>query len=67
MNSLPCTRFHSQQTKNKTAIIRIGMEKGEKQGRVQVRFISPGSQNFVTSESACIKKGRLQLKCDGLT
>jgi hypothetical protein len=28
----------------------------EKQGRVQEQFISPGSQNFVTSEGTCIKK-----------
>lgn len=66
MKSLLCTRFHLQQTKNKRAIIRIGMATGEKQGRVQVRFISPGSQNFVTSEGACIKKGRLHLKRDGI-
>jgi hypothetical protein len=34
------------------------MATGGKQDRVQVQFISQGSQNFVTSEGACIKKGK---------
>jgi hypothetical protein len=40
------------------AIIRIGKATEEKQGPLQVQFISPGSQNFVTSEGACVKKGK---------
>jgi len=32
------------------------MATGEKQGRVQVQFISAGGQNFVTSAGTCIKK-----------
>jgi hypothetical protein len=57
MKSLPCTRLHLQQTKNRTAIIRIGIATGESKVVWRCSSFHQVVKTISTSEDDCFKKG----------